>query len=112
MKRSEKRSRCSHRGDFDKLTHVKVNYAVKLVDRFVSRENDILYYLGLRHESRELLDEDLKLRLVAPTTLIDEILLNCHDSVEGIHQGIVRTFHLVKSDFYWIGLYADVTKHI
>ena len=47
------------------------------------------------------MDIDLKLRLVARTTLIDEILLNCRDSVEGGHQGSVRTLHRVKSNFYW-----------
>ena len=75
-------------------------------------EDCILYYLGRRRESREMMDEDLKLRLVVPTTLIDTILLNCHESVEGGHQGIVRTLHRVKSDYYWTGIYADVTKHI
>ena len=57
-------------------------------------------------------EEDLKLRLVVPTTLIDETLLNCHLFVEGGHQGILRTFHRVKSDFYGTVLYADVAKHI
>ena len=47
-----------------------------------------------------------------PTTLIDEILLNCHNSIEGGHQGIVRTYHRVKSDYYWTGLCADVAKHV
>ncbi|OWZ11592.1 LOW QUALITY PROTEIN: hypothetical protein PHMEG_00015357 [Phytophthora megakarya] len=32
---------------------------------------------------------------------------NCHDSLEGGHQGIARTFYIVKLDYYWIGLYAD-----
>ena len=58
------------------------------------------------------MDEALKLRLVVPTTLINEILLNCHEYVEGGRQGIVRTIHRVKSSFYWTGLYADVPKHI
>ena len=63
------------------------------MDLFVLSEDVILYYLGRRRGSRELMDEDLKLRLVISTTPIDEILLNFHDSVEGGHQGIVRTFH-------------------
>ena len=46
-----------------------------------------------------------------PNNTSDEILLNCHDSIEGGHQGIVRTFHKVKTDYYWIGLYADVARH-
>ena len=86
-------------GEFDKLTYGQVSYAVKIVDRFVRSEDGILYYLGRHREVRELTDKDLKLRLVISTTLIDEILLNCHDSVEGGNQGIVRTFQRVKSDY-------------
>ena len=88
------------RGEFDKLTHEQVSCASKIVDRFILSDDGVFYYLGRRRESRELPDEDLKLRLVVPTTLIDAHLLNCHDSMEGGHQGIVKTFHRVKSDFY------------
>ena len=72
----------------------------------------MLYYEGRRRETQELQVEDLRLRLVVPTTQIDEILLNCHDSIEVGHQGIVRTYHRVKADYYWIGQYADVVKHV
>ncbi|POM75620.1 LOW QUALITY PROTEIN: Hypothetical protein PHPALM_7256 [Phytophthora palmivora] len=44
--------------------------------------------------------------------MVDEVLQNCHNSVEGGHQGIVGTYHRVKSDYYWIGLYADVVRHV
>ncbi|GMF24493.1 unnamed protein product [Phytophthora fragariaefolia] len=44
--------------------------------------------------------------------MVQEVLQSCHDSLEGGHQGIVRTFHRVKADYYWIGLYADVEKHV
>ncbi|GMF47904.1 unnamed protein product [Phytophthora fragariaefolia] len=44
--------------------------------------------------------------------MIDKVLQNCHNSIEGGHQGIVRTYHRVKVDYYWIGLYADVVKHV
>ncbi|GMF56870.1 unnamed protein product [Phytophthora fragariaefolia] len=51
------------------------------------------------------------LSLVVPTMMVHEVLQSCHDSLEGGHQGIVRTFHGVKADYSWIGLYADVEKH-
>ncbi|GMF42655.1 unnamed protein product [Phytophthora fragariaefolia] len=57
------------------------------------------------------MDETI-LRLVVPTTMVQEVLQSCHDSLEGGHQGIVRTFHRVKADYYWIGLYADVERHV
>ncbi|GMF58925.1 unnamed protein product [Phytophthora fragariaefolia] len=44
--------------------------------------------------------------------MIEEVLPNCHNSIEGGHQGIVRTYHRVKTDYYWIELYADVVKHV
>ncbi|GMF32056.1 unnamed protein product [Phytophthora fragariaefolia] len=42
--------------------------------------------------------------------MIDEVLQNCHNSIEGGHQGIVWPYHQVKTDYYWIGLYADVAN--
>ena len=94
------------------MNHRQVSYAGKIVDCFVLREDGILYYLGRRRESRESMDEGLKLRLVVSTTLIDEALLNCHDSMERVHQGIVRTFHRLKSNCYCTRRYADVAKYI
>ncbi|OWY96578.1 reverse transcriptase [Phytophthora megakarya] len=44
--------------------------------------------------------------------MIQEVLQNCHDSLEGGHQGIARTFYRVKLDYYWVGLYADVARHV
>lgn len=99
------------RGEFNKLTYEQVSCAGIIVDRFILSDYWVLYYLGRRRESRELPDEDLKLQRVVLNNLIDEILLECNDSMEGGHQGIFRTFHRVKSDFYWTGIYADVTKN-
>ena len=84
------------RGEFEELTHQRINNAGKVGDPFVLSEDGVRYYEGRRREAKEVQDEDMKLRLVVPTTLIDEILLNCHDSIEGGHQGIVRTCHRVK----------------
>ncbi|GMF47173.1 unnamed protein product [Phytophthora fragariaefolia] len=44
--------------------------------------------------------------------MVDEVLHSCHNSIKGGHQGIVRTFHHDKAEFYWVGLYADVSKHV
>ena len=49
---------------------------------------------------------------MVPITLIEEILLNCYESVEVGHQGIVRTYDRVKTNYYWKGHYADVAKHV
>ncbi|OWZ01024.1 hypothetical protein PHMEG_00027667 [Phytophthora megakarya] len=52
------------------------------------------------------------LRLVVLSTMIQEVLQNCHDSLEGGHQGIAWTFYRVKLDYYMVGLYADVARHV
>ncbi|OWZ01975.1 reverse transcriptase [Phytophthora megakarya] len=73
-----------------------------------ARNDNVLYYTGV---SRRKVDEnqpETSLRLVVPTTMIQEVLHNCHDSIEGGHQGVVRSYQRVKHDYYWIGLYADV----
>ncbi|GMF57278.1 unnamed protein product [Phytophthora fragariaefolia] len=44
--------------------------------------------------------------------MVQEVLQCCHDSLEGGHQGIGRTFHRVKADYYWIGLYEDAERHV
>ncbi|KAG3061664.1 hypothetical protein PI125_g24670 [Phytophthora idaei] len=44
--------------------------------------------------------------------MVQEVLQNCHDSLEGGHQGVVRTYQRVKKDYYWSGSYSDVDKHV
>ncbi|KAE8984695.1 hypothetical protein PR001_g23095 [Phytophthora rubi] len=100
------------RGQIDQLTRRRAYNAGKVADHFVLSEDGLLYYVGRRRGRGEPTDDELKLRLVVPTTLIDEVLQNCHNSLEGGHQGMVRTYHRVRADYYWIGLYADTIKHV
>ncbi|POM63659.1 Reverse transcriptase [Phytophthora palmivora] len=100
------------RGELSQLSFRRVRNAGKVADDFVLSEDGLLY----RHNRSRRRDGDdepsLNLRLVVPTTMVDEVLQNCHNSVEGGHQGFVRTYHRVKSDYYWIGLYVDVVRHV
>ncbi|GMF35769.1 unnamed protein product [Phytophthora fragariaefolia] len=83
-----------------------------MADRFVLSDDGLLYFLGEnRRWGKDRMNETV-LHLVVPTTMVQEELQNCHYSLKGGHQGIVRTFHRVKADFYWIGLYADVERHV
>ncbi|OWZ00663.1 LOW QUALITY PROTEIN: hypothetical protein PHMEG_00028100 [Phytophthora megakarya] len=84
----------------------------KISYHFVIREDNVLYYVGTKPLRRDQQQEDAMLRLVVPSTMIQEVLQNCHDSLEGGHQGIARTFYRVKLDYYWIGLFADVARHV
>ncbi|OWY91236.1 reverse transcriptase [Phytophthora megakarya] len=74
--------------------------------------DNVLYYMNSTPRNQQANQEELRLRLVVPTTMIQEVLQNNHDSLEGGHQGVVRTYQRVKQDYYWFGLYADVEKHV
>ncbi|OWZ15481.1 reverse transcriptase [Phytophthora megakarya] len=100
------------RGEESTLTYRAARDARKAVDRFVLSENDVLYHLGTRLLRGDHLQENPTLRLVVPTTMIQEVLQTCHDSLEGGHQSIARTFYLVRLDYYWVGLYADAARHV
>ncbi|GMF48453.1 unnamed protein product [Phytophthora fragariaefolia] len=100
------------KGESSRLGYKAAREAWKMADRFVLSEDGLLYFLGEnRRWGTDRMNETI-LRLVVPTTMDQEVLQNCHDSLEGDHQGIVQTFHRVKSDYYWIGLYADVERHV
>ncbi|OWZ09685.1 hypothetical protein PHMEG_00017571 [Phytophthora megakarya] len=101
------------RGETTAMTYKEAREAWKWADNFVLSSDNVLYYTGV---SRRKVDEnqpEMSLRLVVPTIMIQEVLHNCHDSIEGEHQGVVRSYHQrVKHNYYWISLYADVEKHV
>ncbi|OWZ12682.1 reverse transcriptase [Phytophthora megakarya] len=100
------------RGETTAMTYKEAREARKWADNFVLSSDNVLYYTGV---SRRKVDEnqpEMSLRLVVPTAMIQEVLHNCHNSIEGGHQGVVRSYERVKHDYYWIGLYADVEKHV
>ncbi|GMF24480.1 unnamed protein product [Phytophthora fragariaefolia] len=100
------------KGESSSLGYKAAREAWKMADRFVLSEDGLLYCLGEnRRWGKDRMNETI-LRLVVPTTMVQEVLQSCHDSLEGGHQGIVRTFHRVKADYYWIDLYADVERHV
>ncbi|OWZ14513.1 reverse transcriptase [Phytophthora megakarya] len=73
-------------------------------NHFVLSEGNVFYYVGTRHLRGAQQEEDAMLRLLVLSTMVQEALLNCNDSLEGGHQ--------VKLGLYWIGLYADVARHV
>ncbi|GMF15557.1 unnamed protein product [Phytophthora fragariaefolia] len=95
---------------------MKASESNKIAANFVLSEDGLLYYQGPRRCRAELDLADISLRLVVPITMVDEVPPpSCHhslESLEGGHQGIVRTFHRIKAEFYSVGLYADVSKHV
>ncbi|GMF20884.1 unnamed protein product [Phytophthora fragariaefolia] len=100
------------KGESSSLGYKAAQEVWKMADQFVLSDDGLLYFLGEnRRWGKDQMNETV-LHLVVPTTMVQEVLQCCHDSLEGGHQGIVRTFHRVKADYYWIGLYADVERHV
>ncbi|POM76328.1 Hypothetical protein PHPALM_6441 [Phytophthora palmivora] len=100
------------RGEDSKLGYRAARDSWKMSDRFTLSEDNVLYYLGTSRRKSDRQQEETFLRLVVPSTMVQEVLQNCHDSLEGGHQGIVRTFNRIRQDYFWIGLYADVEQHV
>ncbi|GMF55417.1 unnamed protein product [Phytophthora fragariaefolia] len=95
-----------------KLGYKAARDAWKVMDQFVLSEDGVLYCEGRSRRKRNDEQAEITLRLVVPTTMIQDVLQTCHDSLEGGHQGVVRTYQRTKLDYFWIGLYADVEKHV
>ncbi|OWZ10633.1 reverse transcriptase [Phytophthora megakarya] len=96
------------RGNSDKLKYRAARAAWKIAERFLLTDDNVLYYMNSTPQNQQDNQEELRLRLVVPTTMIQEVLQNNHDSLEGGHQGVVRTYQRVKQDYYWFGLYTAV----
>lgn len=73
------------KGHAEKLSYKDARDAWIYADRFVLSEYGVLHYLGLNRRYDKGWQEETKLRLVVPTTMIQEVLQNCHDSLEGGH---------------------------
>ena len=41
-----------------------------------------------------------------------KVLQQVHDSPLGGHLGFLKSYHRLKKDFYWVGIRADLKKHI
>ena len=51
-----------------------------------------------------------RLQLILPRHLTKKVLNGCHDQVG--HQGIVRTFSLLRERFYWPGMHKETTLYV
>ena len=60
---------------------------------------------------KHVMDSNLKfLALVIPKSWCFMVLVEAHDKLE--HQGINRTYHLIKCQYYWKGMNNDIQKYI
>ncbi|OWY95734.1 reverse transcriptase [Phytophthora megakarya] len=99
------------RGDVSDLPRNQVKKIAKISDQFVLDSREVLYRLSTPTPERPR-NKQSELRLVVPETLCADMLHYSHKDFQGGHQGINRTFERLRSEFYWIGIYADVQKFI
>ncbi|OWZ04378.1 reverse transcriptase [Phytophthora megakarya] len=80
------------RGETTKLSYKEARDAWNWSNKFVLSSDNILYYVGPTRRKSEDDQPELSLKLVVPTTMIQEWLKNCHDSIERGHEGVVRSY--------------------
>ena len=49
---------------------------------------------------------------VVPSSMREEVLRSCHDSISAGHQGYHCTLDLLRRSFYWFGYRTDVQKYV
>ncbi|OWZ08624.1 LOW QUALITY PROTEIN: hypothetical protein PHMEG_00018803 [Phytophthora megakarya] len=68
------------RGETTAMTYKEAQEAWKWADNFVLSSDNVLYYTG---KNGRWNSPKMSLRLVVPTTMIQELLHDCHNSIEG-----------------------------
>ncbi|POM70603.1 Reverse transcriptase [Phytophthora palmivora] len=99
------------KGDVGDLPRPRVRKLARVAEDFILDSRDVLYRLSraTRERPRDNVDE---LRLVVPRVLYSDLLHYAHEDYQGGHQGIKRTFEKLSSEFYWLGMYADVERFV
>ncbi|OWY97773.1 reverse transcriptase [Phytophthora megakarya] len=99
------------KGDVSDLPRNQVKKIAKVSDQFVLDLREVLYRLNTPTPERPR-NKQSELRLVVPEALRADMLHYSHEDFQGGHQGINRTFERLRSEFYWIGKYADIQTFV
>ena len=74
-------------------------------------DREILYHIyyprGKGHKSDRVVKQ-----LVVPKSLRDDVLLAYHDALMSCHQGIERTFHMIRLKYFWTSMYNDIDFYV
>ncbi|POM67344.1 Hypothetical protein PHPALM_16681, partial [Phytophthora palmivora] len=99
------------KGDVGDLPRPRVRKLARVAEDFILNSRDVLYRLSraTRERPRDNVDE---LRLVVPRDLHSDLLHYAHEDYQGGHQGIKRMFEKLSSEFYWLGMCADVERFV
>ena len=75
-------------------------------------DEGVLYHLWYPRAPGHRNDRVIK-QLVVPVQLRNDVLLSFHDSlIGGAHQGIERTYSIIRERYYWPGMYADIAQYV
>jgi hypothetical protein len=99
------------RGNIVEMPKKEYKRCTRIADRFVLGADDVLYYVTLS-TMRKADEDELKLKLVVPKTMIPAIFKAYHVSIEGGHQGIQRTYQKIRLKYYWKNMFADLERLI
>ena len=99
------------RGELTRLTAEQAQACAKIADAYVLRDDGVLCFEGYNFRRRGA-QKELTLRPVVPSNMQHDVLHQCHDDVQGGHQGITRTYDRVRQEYFWVGMYADVVRYV
>lgn len=78
-------------------------------DVYFLDEHNILYHLDANQRKSY---KENHAQLVLPHPLRYEVLVSSHDSLQGGHLGVYKTYEKLKTRFYWRGMYNDVVHWV
>ncbi|OWZ14207.1 LOW QUALITY PROTEIN: reverse transcriptase [Phytophthora megakarya] len=81
----DKELRRKHRDDYKEARE-----ACKWANNIVLSSDNVMYYTGVSRSKVEENLPEMSLRVVVPTTMIQGVLHNCHDSIEGGQQDVEK----------------------
>ncbi|OWZ13554.1 reverse transcriptase [Phytophthora megakarya] len=82
-----------------------------MANQFVLDSQDDLFYVN-RNTPERPRDAVDRLCLVISRDLQEDILHHCHVDFQGAHQGIIRTYERLPTEFYWIGMFKHTEQYV
>ena len=98
------------RKDLTNLSKEECQSLHKLSSTFELGKNDVLYKWARSVSDRGM--GKMELKLVVPLSLYEEILDAHHSAVPGGHQGVSRTYKLIRTHYYWPNMFAHIQAHV
>jgi len=71
--------------------------------------NDVLYHLWTIKSRRR---HEVRLQLVVPSALREQVLKAHHDSSLAGHRGIQATYDKIRKNYFWVNMFADIYEYV